>query len=274
MATLGACLGWPEPEEEKEKAFSKWLAAPWDRGKSLSITRWDEEGVTYMNEAYLIPHAGLAQIFKSAAAGEDVGDIAWNFTSGVMSYFGLGSNINKALIEAAANQNSFGQAVSAEPGLTGIMERVDHVAKTYTDPGYAKVIQELVRAKNAGDEDKITRIYNGLMAKRERKMSWAEAATSGYRKFADEYQNIRDRARAQSTKSGEHLLTDRDQIVKVTNERITKLHLEFEQFEKDMKDVLKIPASAMRIGKSNVRLGKLSLIERDPSDPFSLRAVR
>lgn len=269
-AGLASLLGWAEPEEEKEQIFKRWLAADYEEGKSLIFTKWDNEGVTYFNQAYIVPQTALAEIAKAVVESKSPDEAITNFVGHTAAYFGFGQNLLTTVGESWMNKDRFGRKVTSKDGLAGVLKRGDHIAETYTDPGYAKVTAALVKAYNAGDEEAVSNIASSLFAARKRKLPWDRAVANGYYKLRDEWQAIRDQSAEQVRDT--HLLTDRKAIVDQANQRLEALNQKRAQFEADMQR-LKLPGSILSEARKSVPK-TFSPIEIDPTNPKKIRSKK
>lgn len=235
-AGLGAAIfGWDAPDEEKKKAFMKWIASDYERDGTLTFKSMDSQGITYFNHAYIVPQASYLDFLRLAASDvqeEGFNDAIYNSMGRAARMFGAGNNLANTFYEAVSNTDKFGNKITAKEGVEGFMRQVDHVAKTYGDPGYAKFAVALAKAADAGDHAELERQMNRFLGIRDRRLPWEKAAkTAGYR-FQNQRQAVRDALDEELRNP--HLGSNPQANVARANAELANIARDIEQFRADM----------------------------------------
>lgn len=266
-----ALVDWGPPDDEKGRIFRRWLLADYEEGKAITFSKWDADGVTYFNHAYVVPQAALAEIAQAVLQSKEPQEVIENFVGRTLQYFGFGQNLFKTVGEAWMNKDRFGNPITADTGVLGTLKRSDHVAEVYTDPGYAKVIQQYIRAAEAGDKEAMTRIEKGVMGIRDRKVTWDKAVTNAYYKLMRQREAIESQAEERIAPHNRHVLTNPGAIMEATNQRLADLQRDLEAFEVDMKS-LGVPSLIVRQARKKAHVPpKIGFLELDPAKPGRLR---
>ncbi len=275
LPSLGMLFGYSPPDDDKKKKFMKWFAADYEKGKSLTFTRLDEDGVSYFNHSYIVPQAALADIIKATATDavdDNIGTAAINSVKRVMDYFGVGQNMIQSAIEGYSNRDHFDRALTNEDGVKGTLAKLDHVAETYTDPGYAKSATKIARTQLVLDDPNATpaakktaqenqdKELSSLMGKRSFVRSWDTLTKSTYYNFQRDIRTVRDNLHRDLDPKNRTLTTDPTASLDKANTALSKIQTDLQQFESD--------AQALGIPKDT-----LAKSRKDASFPASIHQM-
>ena len=261
-------FGWLDDDDEREEIFRKWLAADYEKDAALTFKSANADGVTYFKQSYLIPQGIFGDmIFTAAKRAKDgeIGDAILKPMAMMLSQFGIGQNIFNTLVEAASGEDKYNRRIYSDHDNAAVklLKGGDHVAETFTDPGYAKIIEQMVRHANSGNTEELSRMGNGLMGVRDRRVTWDKAVTSAYYKFRSQIQAVKDDAKQKLDPRNQHLLTQSTQIVDGANAALTEIEGEIARFESDM-GRLPIPAGVVSKARREVLPRKISRVEFKP----------
>jgi len=261
-------FGWMDDDDEREDIFREWLAADYEKDAALTFKSANVEGVTYFKQSYLIPQGIFGDMLTTAAshASEgEIGDAILRPTAMLLSQFGIGQNIFNTLVEAASGEDKYKRRIYSDHDNAAVklLKGGDHVAKTFADPGYAKIIEQMVRHAQSGNTEELGRLGNGLMGVRDRRVTWDKAVTSAYYKFRSQIQAVKDDAKQKLDPRNQHLLTQSTQIVDGANAALTEIEGEIARFESDM-GRLPIPAGVVSKARREVLPRKISRVEFKP----------
>jgi hypothetical protein len=143
--------------KEKDEAYRRALARPWDKFSRLAFSSLDGKQATYMNTSYLLPQASIFELVNAASEGKTFEEGIRNAASQMVDQFAGGSVHADPILEALTNRSSFtGQKVSSATGPQQFMERLDHVLRATLVPGYVDKADRLTRAalgRSKGDRE-------------------------------------------------------------------------------------------------------------------------
>jgi hypothetical protein len=234
-ALAASLFGWDAPDEEKKKAFMKWIAADYERDGTLTFKAMNEQGITYFNHAYLVPQASYLDFLRLAYSDvqeEGFAPAIYNSMGRALRLFGAGNNLSNTFYEAVSNADKFGNKITAAEGVEGFLHRADHVAKTYGDPGYAKFAVATAKALHARDKAELEHQANRFLGIRDRKLSWEKAAKiAGYR-FQSQRQAVRDRLDEELRNT--HLMSNAQASLDQANAKLADIAKDIDQFHADM----------------------------------------
>jgi len=137
--------------EEKDEEHIRELLPSWDQTKSLAM-RLSPDGkqVSYANASYIAPHAlGLAAL-EAGISGEPIDNLSRIV---VEEFFGEGTFVNRAMMEAINNRNARGQKISySEKDLESYKDRLEYFIKETFKPGAMREVKKLDEAlRGVGD---------------------------------------------------------------------------------------------------------------------------
>lgn len=279
LPTLGHMfLGYEPPEDERQKLFREHFAADYEKDATLTFKKFDANGATYFNHAYLIPQAALADFAKAAAANASEGEIAKLGTESVtrlLAYFGWGNNLANTLVEAYLNRDKFDRPIAADPKTAeGRAQRLDYASKTYAEPGYAKLAADWTKAINAADQPTVTRLENAIMGVRDRSLTWDKAVIYRYNALNTAAQNVKDTLRRSLQPQNRKIGQDNNQVLAEVNAKLAAIARQAHEFEADTK-TLGIPAATVSKARKESGWPKtLYTVEIDPADPTKYRSTK
>jgi hypothetical protein len=275
-------MGWAPPDDEKKRIFKQWLSADYEQDSTLTFTNWDSEGVTYFNNAYLVPQVVWTDFVRLAASDAAEGDwdsAIFGSLGRLLRMYGYGNNMATTMIEAYNNRDRFGKKITSDgrPGdstlerIEQYAKRADHVAATYTDPGYARFAVEYLRAASInGDSAAIERLHDGALGMRSRHVTWDKAAKTATYKFRDQLQAVRDTLDDELNPKKATFATNRQAAVERANAALANIAADLAKFERDMSS-LPMPRSALQEAKKAAGIG--NGIKALALDPTGTKAV-
>jgi hypothetical protein len=223
-----------EDDQERAKMFAKWFAAPWEKDAVLAFSKFDDDGVSYINTSYLLPQNTMMELVTAARNGEDPAEAASRVAGRLYEQF-VGSSVHLGPILAAAmNQNRAGTPLTYRTGLAGLGDRLDQPLETILEPGFSQKLERLVYALR--DAEKKGRKYSveeetkRLLGVRQVTRKWDELATNAYRKLSKEYADVRSQA---NRELGLNLPGAKVRAIDDANAKIAKLRADLAQYERD-----------------------------------------
>jgi hypothetical protein len=222
-------------DDERNKMFRRWFAAPWERDAVLAFDKFTPESVSYLNTSYLLPQVTLQELAQAAGEGLSEGEAVQRVLGRVWEQF-AGSSVHLSpIINAALNVDRNGRPITNRPGLAGVLERVDSAVATIGEPGFAekmtRIAYALREAERRGRKFSVEQEVKRLFGLRGYERTWDTLVKGRYSKFGAEYQAIRDDA---NRVLGENLPGAQVKAVEEANARIAVLDAQRVQFEQDM----------------------------------------
>jgi hypothetical protein len=258
---LTLLLGSTPPDDERNKKWRKWFAAPWEKDALLHFNSYDENGVSYFNPSYLVPQTTMAELVETLNQGLPPEEAAQRFLGRLWEQYGVGSSVHVSpLLAALTNQNRAGRPITYREGAAGAVERADYAAKVIADPGAASLLTELVYALQSKEVDgktyTVEQLAKQLAGMRVQTQTWDHLLEMRYKAFSADYQNVRAEARRQIKAA----TSTPAQAMQWANTEITRLQSEVKAFEADLPQ-MNIPAPKAKTARKNSRLGTLSPVE-------------
>ncbi len=235
LASMLGMSGAAGADDERNKMFRKWFAAPWERDAVLAFDKFTPESVSYLNTSYLLPQVTLQELAQAAGEGLSEGEAVQRVLGRVWEQF-AGSSVHLSpIINAALNVDRNGRPITNRPGLAGVLERVDSAVATIGEPGFAekmtRIAYALRDAERRGRKFSVEQEVKRLFGLRGYERTWDTLVKGRYSKFGAEYQAIRDDA---NRMLGENLPGAQVKAVEEANARIAELDKQRVQFEQDM----------------------------------------
>jgi hypothetical protein len=235
LASILGMSGAAGADDERNKMFRKWFAAPWERDAVLAFDKFTPESVSYLNTSYLLPQVTLQELAQAAGEGLAEGEAVQRVLGRVWEQF-AGSSVHLSpIINAALNVDRNGRPITNRPGLAGVLERVDSAVATIGEPGFAEKITRLIYAlegaKRRGRMFSVEQEVKRLFGLRGYERTWDTLVKGRYSKFGTEYRAIRDDANRMLS---ENLPGAQVKAVEEANARIAELDAQRVQFEQDM----------------------------------------
>lgn len=140
--------------EEKDAAFRRSFAPPWDRNGVLLPVKTDGTKISYVNGKYLIPQQTFAELAQAASEGKDPEDGFKRFAGAVIDDFYRSNAALDPLTEAMTNRRAeTGKPITTKEGFEGQRERFEYLMSKALTPGVATEagkIRQAVSKEDAG----------------------------------------------------------------------------------------------------------------------------
>jgi hypothetical protein len=146
LGGLQAILGGAAGDDEKDEAYRRALAKPWEKYSRLAYTQLDTEKASFYNTSYLLPQVTLTEILRAAAEGKDFAQ-ALEQAGGVLQKQFAETGIHAdPLLALLFNFDKGGQKATTEEGWRATLERLGEILAPMT-PGAADKFERLLRSK-------------------------------------------------------------------------------------------------------------------------------
>jgi hypothetical protein len=146
LGRLQAILGGAAGDDEKDEAYRRALAKPWEKYSRLAYTQLDTEKASFYNTSYLLPQVTLTEILRAAAEGKDFAQ-ALEQAGGVLQKQFAETGIHAdPLLALLFNFDKGGQKATTEEGWRATLERLGEILAPMT-PGAADKFERLLRSK-------------------------------------------------------------------------------------------------------------------------------
>lgn len=244
-------------DDERNKLFNKWFAAPWERDSVLAFTKFDKDGVSYLNTSYILPQNVVAELATAAANGENPSDSAARVVERLLTQF-AGDSVNLTpLLQAWANQKATGAKITYKEGAAGALERMDHALRVIGEPGFADKIERLTfafrEAERRGRTFSVEQELRRVLGLREMTRTWQDLTLNRYRDFSRRNSDIR--ADANRT-LGEGLPGASQRALADANAKLQALREEVATFERDAAK-LGVPQNVLRTAKGEANVPRV-----------------
>lgn len=257
-ALLGAAGAAASDDEERNKIWRQWFAAPWEKDAVLAFDRYDKEGVSYYNTSYLLPQMTMMELIQGASEGRDPADSASRVVNRLTEQFIAGSVHLQPLLSAFANQDRFGRKITNAKGLEGAAERADEAAQVILEPGFADKITRLTYALRGAEKNgrkfSVEQEMKRLAGIRQVSRTWEELVKRRYSQFTYDYQGVRDDA---NKILGENLPGAPVRAVKMVNDKVLELEQQLADYERDLRR-LGVPEPTIKAAKKDSSLQRLN----------------
>jgi len=219
-------------DDDRNKTWRRWFAAPWEKHSVLAFTDYSDKGVSYFNTSYLVPQTTIAQLVKAATDGSDLGEAAGNVLGEAWAQF-MGASVHiQPLIEAAMNVDRAGRPITFNDGIVGALERADHAAQTILEPGWAGKIERLEyalrEAERRGRTFSVEEEIKRFIGIRSFTRTWPDMVKRRYDKFAHDYSAIRSEA---NKTIGNNLPGAKLEAIATANAKIAALEQELAEYD-------------------------------------------
>jgi hypothetical protein len=250
-------------DDERNQIFGRWFAAPWEKDSVLAFTKFDEEGVTYLNTSYILPQMVLREIAQSVAAGENPAESATRLSERIYQQF-MGESVNLSpILKALANQKMPGVPLTYERGLKGALERADHPLQVIGEPGLVdkvtRTVYALREAERKGRKFSVDQEARRLLGMREVTRTWDDLVLRKYRDLSRDEADIR---MAANRAIGENLPGAKARAVAQANEQLAALRAQVARFEKEA-DKLGVPGRILLRAKKESTIGRIPDVALD-----------
>lgn len=273
-ALVGALTGAAAGDDDRNKKWQKWFAAPWEKDAPLAFSRYDGKGVSYFNTSYLLPQATMGSLINAARKGENPADSAARVVGALWEQF-VGGSVNlDPLVTAYANVDRSGRPITNKDGLPGILERMDAAGQTILEPGYAQKLERITyalrEATKNGRTFSLEEEAKRLMGVRAYSRSWPELVKRRYQAFNHEH----DALMAEGNKTlGLNLPGARAKALTDTNAGLADLRARMADFEADAQ-TLGIPPGTLQAARKETRPPKPRPVRINPANPNRLQSVK
>lgn len=262
-------------DDERNKKWRKWFAAPWEKNGVLVFTDYTPEGVSYFNTSYLVPQATMMELVNAAKSGEDPFDAAGRVAGHVWEQF-MGSSVHLApIVSGFTNTDRMGRPLTNKDGIEGIWERFDEAQKPILEPGWAQKFERLEyalrEAERRGRTFSVEEEMKRLFGIREFTRTWPDMVKRGYDNLAAQNTAIR----AQANKIlGENLPGAQVKAITEANKVIQDLASELQTYEADLRS-LGVPENVIRKARKESSVPhKLSPLEVDSDAKNRVKSSR
>ncbi len=257
-ALLGAAGAAASDDEERNKIWRQWFAAPWEKDAVLAFDKYDKEGVSYYNTSYLLPQMTMMELIQGASEGRDPADSASRVVNRLSEQFIAGSVHLQPLLAAFANQDRFGRRITNAEGLEGAAQRADVAAQVILEPGFADKITRLTYALRGAEKNgrkfSVEEEMKRLAGIRQVSRTWEELVKRRYSQFTYDYQGVRDDA---NKILGENLPGAPVRAVKMVNDKVIELQQQMADYERDLRR-LGVPEPTIKAAKKDSSLQRLN----------------
>ena len=235
LAALLGMSGAAGADDERNKIYRKWFAAPWERDAVLAFDKFTPESVSYMNTSYLLPQVTIQELAQAASEGVSEGEAVQRVIARLWEQFAASSVHLSPIINAALNVDRNGRPITNRPGVAGALERADSAVATIGEPGFAdkmtRIAYALREAERRGRKFSVEQEIKRVFGLRGYERTWDTLVKGRYSRFGSEYQAIREDA---NRVLGENLPGAQVKAVEEANARIAVLDAQRVQFEQDM----------------------------------------
>lgn len=262
-------------DDDRNKKWRKWFAAPWEKNGVIVFTKYAPEGVSYFNTGYLVPQATITELYNAAASGRDPIEAAGNLVAHVWEQF-MGSSVHLGpIIAAATNNDRMGRPLTYQTGIPGALERIDGALAPIMEPGWAAKLERLEYAMRGAEKrgrlHSVDEEAKRLVGIREFTRTWPEMVKRTYDTLAARNSNIR----AQANKVlGLNLPGAKTQAIQEANTALEQLAKETADFEADL-EILGVPTNIVKAARRHSSIPKrFAPVEIDPDTQNRVRSAR
>jgi hypothetical protein len=273
MALMGLG-GAGDADDERNRLFRRWYAAPYERDAVLAFSRFDDKGVSYSNTSYLLPQITMQELAQAAMEGGPE-EGAQRVMARLWEQFGAGSVNLSPILEALTNRDRAGRTITHRDGVRGVLERADKPLQTIAEAGFAEKVTRLIYAyrdaKRRGRTFSFEEEFKRLVGIRATSREWETLVRGRYSRFAADYQGIREDA---NQTLGENLPGAPTKAIEEANARIARLREDLREFEA-ANERLGIPAATLRRARKASAFVRLNLVrvrkdgQRVEADPLA-----
>ena len=257
-ALIGLVSGGSGTDDERNKKWRKWFAAPWEKDAVLAFDKFDENGVSYYNTSYLLPQVTMMELIQAAADGKDPAESATRVVDRLSEQFVNGSVHLQPLVSAWMNQDRTGRKLTNREGVEGAMIRADNAMQTILEPGFAAKIERITyalrEAEKNGRSYSVEEEMKRLAGVRQVTRTWEELVKRRYSQFTSDYMAERDEA---NKTLGENLPGAAVRAVDRVNDRVETLTKELQEYELDLR-LMGIPETTIARAKKDSNLQHLN----------------
>jgi hypothetical protein len=251
-------------DDERNNIFTRWFAAPWERDAILAFTKFDKEGVSYLNTSYLLPQQILGELAMAARNGDNPTDAAARIAVRLQTQF-AGDSVNLTpLMQAYTNTDGRGRPVTVRSGIEGAWERTDHALKVIAEPGFVEKVNKLIYAyrdaERRGRTFSVEQEFRRVIGLRETTRTWSDLTLGRYKEFDSQIGRIREGA---NRTLGENLPGAKATALERANRELAEIRTEMQRFEKEAVK-LGVPFGILQRAKKDVGLSNIRNVMVDP----------
>jgi len=244
LGGLQAILGGAAGDDEKDEAYRRALAKPWEKYSRLAYTQLDTEKASFYNTSYLLPQVTLTEILRAASEGKDFAQ-ALEQAGGVLQKQFAETGIHAdPLLALLFNFDKGGQKATTEEGWRATLERLGEILAPMT-PGAADKFERLLRSKEVLNAPRWDREFS-VAEEMKRLLGIRQATYAHDRRIAGRLSEFNSRKRDITTTAaqvfGEAGKARADvwgrqaqqQAADRATERLNALKAEYDQFVQDL----------------------------------------
>jgi len=251
-------------DDERNNIFTRWFAAPWERNAILAFTKFDKEGVSYLNTSYLLPQQTLGELAMAARNGDNPTDAAARIAVRLQTQF-AGDSVNLTpLMQAYTNTDGRGRPVTVRSGIEGAWERTDYALKVIAEPGFVEKVNRLIYAyrdaERRGRTFSVEQEFRRVIGLRETTRTWSDLTLGRYKEFDSQIGRIREGA---NRTLGENLSGAKATALERANRELAEIRTELQRFEKEAVK-LGVPFGILQRAKKDVGLSNIRNVMVDP----------
>jgi hypothetical protein len=258
LAALLSAAGAAGDDDERNKIWRQWFAAPWEKDAVLAFDKYDKDGVSYYNTSYLLPQMTMMELIQGASEGRDPADSASRVVNRLSEQFINGSVHLQPLLSAFANQDRFGRKITNAEGMEGAAARADEAVQVILEPGFADKITRLTYALRGAEKNErkfsVEEEMKRLAGIRQVSRTWEELVKRRYSQFTYAYKGVRDDA---NKILGENLPGAPVRAVKMVNDKVIELQQQMADYERDLRR-LGVPEATIKAAKKDSSLQRLN----------------
>ncbi|NBR91761.1 MAG: hypothetical protein EBS68_18055, partial [Rhodobacteraceae bacterium] len=236
MAALLGAAGLGGTDDERNRIYRRWFAAPWEKDAVLAFDEMSPTKVSYFNTSYLLPQATMQELTQAAMESGSPDEAVQRIMGRLWEQFAGGSVNLTPIINAVRNQDRAGRRITNREGMQGAVDRADSAMATILEPGAAdkltRVMYALGEAKRRGRSFSVEEEVKRVFAVRSQTREWEPMIKRVYAQFASRYRAVREDA---NRVLWENLPGAQRRAVEEANQRITDLQRELAAFETDLK---------------------------------------
>jgi len=221
-------------DDDKDRAYRRSLAAPWEKTSTLSYTLFDKEKAQFFNASYLMPQSLITEIIRAVKEGDNP---ATAILDKLDDEFATGSVHLSPMLEILMNAHKGApdRPITTHKGWQGFYEKAGYYMRAVLEPGAANKLERVVRAIKGDNTSTRTfsldEEFRRLMGMRSYTYTHEARIKSALYDFRDQRDAIRQEAGMRWNQAN----ANHPQIIAEANARLQKLADDHTQFQADMK---------------------------------------
>jgi hypothetical protein len=263
-------------DDDRNRKWRKWFAAPWEKNAILAFTSYNPESVTYFNTSYLLPQTTIAELAVAASTGDDPAEVAGNLVNHSLEQF-FGASVHlKPLMEAMMNQDRAGRDITHRDGsFGGVADKLEHVAKATLEPGWTQKVERLIYAyrdaERRGRKFSFEEEFARFVGIRSFTRTWPDMVKRRFDTFTRDYAAVRNEA---NETLAQNLPGAKSKAITTASAKIQELSRLLAEYEADLPR-LGVPKSIIETARKDSTVPtKFRLLEIDPQTANRVRSVK